>query len=113
MAYHEMLDEQAEVLEEMIDETAERIKALGGHAFGSLKEYLELSQLAEHLSTGTHATTMLAELRDDYEILIRFLRENIGKIGNHYQDEGTADFLTGQMEKHEKTAWFLRAHLAD
>ncbi|GAB4410100.1 MAG: Dps family protein [Microscillaceae bacterium] len=113
LAYHEMLDEQAEVLEEMIDETAERTKALGGHALGSLKEYLELTQLVEHLNTSTHAATMLAELRDDYETLIRFLRENIGKIGDQYQDEGTADFLTGQMEKHEKTAWFLRAHLAD
>jgi starvation-inducible DNA-binding protein len=28
-----------------------------------------------------------------------------------YQDAGTADFLTGLMEDHEKMAWMLRAVL--
>ncbi|NTV65730.1 MAG: DNA starvation/stationary phase protection protein, partial [Oscillochloris sp.] len=28
-----------------------------------------------------------------------------------YDDMGTSDFLTGLMERHEKLAWLLRAHI--
>lgn len=28
-----------------------------------------------------------------------------------YDDMGTSDFLTELMQKHEKMAWMLRAHL--
>jgi starvation-inducible DNA-binding protein len=39
------------------------------------------------------------------------LRENINLFANDYEDLGTSDFITGLMQEHEKTAWFLRAHL--
>jgi starvation-inducible DNA-binding protein len=32
-------------------------------------------------------------------------------VNDRYQDVGTADFLTGLLEKHEKTAWMLRSFL--
>jgi starvation-inducible DNA-binding protein len=32
-------------------------------------------------------------------------------VNDTYKDAGTADFLTGLMEAHEKMAWMLRAHL--
>jgi len=43
---------------------------------------------------------VIQTLRQDLEIC--------AKLG----DAGTADFLTGLMEKHEKMAWMLRAFLA-
>jgi starvation-inducible DNA-binding protein len=39
------------------------------------------------------------------------LRENINHFNDKLHDAGTADFITGLMEKHEKMAWMLRAHL--
>ena len=43
---------------------------------------------------------MIAQLRTDSE-----------SCANRYPDAGTADFLTGLREKHEKAAWMLRAQL--
>jgi starvation-inducible DNA-binding protein len=55
---------------------------------------------------------MLASLLADHEAIIRSLRADIDTVNDRYHDVGTADFLTGLLEKHEKTAWMLRAFLA-
>jgi len=55
---------------------------------------------------------MLSNLLNDYETIIRNLRDDIVTVGEKYQDLGTADFLTELMEKHEKTAWMLRSFLS-
>jgi len=34
-------------------------------------------------------------------------------VAEQYRDIGTNDFLTGLMERHEKMAWMLRAHLEE
>ena len=41
---------------------------------------------------------------------MRELRKDVD-IASDNNDEGTADFLTGLMEQHEKMAWMVRAHL--
>ncbi len=107
---HALFEGQYNALAETIDEIAERIRALGIYAPGSMKEFTKLARLNEapggHLEHGK----MLAALLADHEAVIRQLRTDIsatGKIG----DEGTTDFLTGLLEAHEKTAWMLRATL--
>jgi starvation-inducible DNA-binding protein len=45
------------------------------------------------------------------EQIIRNLRTDVDKCDDEYHDMGTNDFLIGVMEKHEKMAWKLRAHL--
>ena len=54
---------------------------------------------------------MLKELLDDHETVIKILRKDIEMCAEKYKDAGTADFLTGTMEKHETTAWILRRYL--
>jgi starvation-inducible DNA-binding protein len=110
---HVFLEEQYQALQEKSDEVAERIRSLGEYAAGSMSEFIELTRLqeqppAEHPT----ATQMIARLTDGHEAIIRTLREDIGKCDDEYGDTGTADFLTGLMEDHEKMAWMLRAHLA-
>jgi starvation-inducible DNA-binding protein len=46
-----------------------------------------------------------------HEELIVQLRSDSDACIERYGDAGTADFLTGLMEKHEKTAWMLRSQL--
>ena len=43
--------------------------------------------------------------------IIKILRKNADECEEQYHDMGTNDFLIGIMEKHEKMAWMLRAHL--
>jgi starvation-inducible DNA-binding protein len=54
---------------------------------------------------------MLLELLSLHEEMIVQLRTDGESCLERYGDAGTADFLTGLMEKHEKTAWMLRSQL--
>ena len=46
----------------------------------------------------------------DHESIIRSLSKDIITV-TEYKDLGTADFMTGIMEQHEKMAWMLRSYL--
>jgi starvation-inducible DNA-binding protein len=109
---HKFFESLYEELDDVVDEVAERTKALGGRAFGTLEEFRTSARLGEKPGTVPPAREMLASLLADHEAVIRTLREDIGAVNDRYQDVGTADFLTGLLEKHEKTAWMLRSFLA-
>lgn len=109
---HKFFEEQYDQLEESIDEVAERIRALGGVATGSMEGFLKLARLSESTGHPPTADAMVAELLADHETIIRQLRLDLDTANDKYHDAGTGDFLTGLMEGHEKMAWMLRAHLA-
>lgn len=109
---HELLEDEYEELDEVIDEVAERGRAVGAPAIGTLSEFMQFTTLSEHPGEYPKATTMIANLVNDYEQIIRNLREDV-QACDQANDPGTADFLTGVMEKHEKTAWMLRSFLEE
>jgi DNA-binding ferritin-like protein (oxidative damage protectant) len=108
---HKFFEAQYEQLDEIMDEVAERIRSLGHYAPGTLKQFLELTQLTEQSRSKNDSQGFIRELLSDHENIIIFLRENIDKIASEYKDAGTSDFITGLMEIHEKMAWMLRSHL--
>jgi starvation-inducible DNA-binding protein len=108
---HKFFESQYDELDEIMDEVAERARALGGRAAGSMAEFLKLARLKES-SGSLEAKAMLTGLLADHETLIRALREDVAAVGDKHGDVGTQDFLTGLMEQHEKMAWMLRAYLA-
>lgn len=94
-------------LSEDIDAVAERTRALGGTALGSMKQFLALASLKED-PTVPQAKAMVANLQADYETMVARLRglaQRAGELG----DAGTEDFCIGMMAKFEKTAWMLRS----
>lgn len=106
--YHTFFDEQAEMLEEMIDDIAERIRALGEYAPGNMKYYLGASHLKESIADTLPPSNMFAELLKGHETLIQVLRKDV-EACEELNDAGTADFLTALMESHEKMAWMVRS----
>lgn len=108
---HKLFDAQYEELDAILDSVAERTRALGGHTVGTLAEFLKLARLPEQLGKYPNAPQMIAELLGDHETVIRQLRGDLEKCANKFGDAGTADFLTGLMEQHEKMAWMLRTIL--
>lgn len=108
---HRFLEEIYTTQATVIDDTAERIRALGGAAPGSMKEFLALTRLSETAGKEVHAETVIKALVNDHETIIRALRTDIEKVDDKLGDAGTADFLTSIMEGVEKTAWMLRAFL--
>jgi len=110
MELHKFYEGQYEELDEIIDNLAERIRALGHYAEGRLKDLLKLTDLEEQDYT-SDSKKQLENLLNDHETLIRLFRNLIPDIGEKNKDLGTADFITGLMEAHEKMAWMIRSYL--
>ena len=108
---HAFFEEQYTALEARIDDTAERIRALGGYAPGSMAAFRELARLRESDNLDGNATKMLENILADHEMIIQVLRHDVDDTAEKYHDTGTSDFLTALMEEHEKMAWMTRAHL--
>ena len=108
---HLFFETQYNALDESVDDIAERIRSLGHYAPGTLKEFLELTSLTEKRGNQNSSESFLKDLLNDHEAVIIQLRENVDIFANKNKDAGTGDFITGLMEKHEKMAWMLRAHL--
>lgn len=110
---HEMLEEQYTQLAGQIDEIAERARSLGVVALGSMGEFLNEARLAEDNGEPPAARAMVINLARDHEAMARQLRSDVDVCDEQHNDQGTADFLTGLMEAHEKTAWMLRSQAAE
>jgi starvation-inducible DNA-binding protein len=108
---HKFLDAQYGELNEMVDDVAERARALGGTAIGSMAEFLKRARLKERAGIQPDAPGMLRTLLEDHETVIRYLRADLKIALEKYIDAGTSDFLTGLLEQHEKMAWMLRSTL--
>lgn len=107
---HLFFGKQYEMLAGFVDEVAERVRALGGRAFGTLSEFMKNSQLKEQEALVPTDKEMINNLLEDHEAIIRSLRSVISKTAE-LQDAGTNNFLSGLIEKHEKMAWMLRSYL--
>ena len=108
---HAFFEGQYEIIEEMIDEIAERARQLGGKSFGTMEEFVRHSSIKEDPGDYPDANRMIANLLTDHESIIQTLRKNADECDEKYHDMGTNDFLIQGIQKHEKMAWMLRAHL--
>ncbi|HEY5917862.1 MAG TPA: DNA starvation/stationary phase protection protein [Chryseolinea sp.] len=108
---HKLFEDQYELLDEAIDDVAERVRSLGHYAPASLKDFLKLTRLSEQSLGSNDSAAFLKELLQDHETIIVTCRGNIKTFMDDYQDAGSSDFITGLMERHEKMAWMLRSHL--
>lgn len=106
---HKFLEEQYEQLAEILDDVAERIRALGEKTPATLKKILSMTSLKEP-ANDLSGDEMLQELLHDHEAIICQLREKIEHI-DKLRDAGTVDLLTNCLRFHEKSAWMLRSHL--
>ena len=107
---HKFFEVQYIQTAEDIDEIAERIRALGGKVVSTVTEFLQHTRLQEHPGEYPDSKSMVANLVADHETIIQNIRKDI-KSSEQHNDVGTEDFLTGMLEKHEKTAWMLRSIL--
>ena len=108
---HKFFEDQYELLDELMDDVAERIRSIGHFAPATLKVYLQLTHLTELSRAENSSKGYFSELLTDHERIVMNLRSKINLFANDYHDLGSSDFITGLMETHEKMAWMLRAHL--
>ena len=110
--FHKFFETQYEALDIMIDEIAERVRSLGHFALGSMKDFLSVTHMSEENHDFSNSKQIIQTLVTDHETIIRIIRNNIIPISDKYKDMGTADFVTGLMEQHEKMAWMLRSFVS-
>jgi len=106
---HQQFEEQYNELAEAIDEIAERIRALGFRAPGTLKEYQKLTSVKED-SEQPGGLEMVRRLALAHEKVAQTVRSAMARA-EEVEDEATADLLTERLHVHAETAWMLRSHL--
>ena len=91
------------------DELAERIRALGAHAEGTLAGMVARSKVKEH---DGHASDkeMIKYLLEAQETVAETLA-GCGELSAGHGDTLTEDLCIARGQVHEKFAWILRSHL--
>jgi starvation-inducible DNA-binding protein len=110
MELHKLFEDQYRILEQNIDEVAERISQLGEKTIGTMKEFIENSTIKESTQEHVSQKVMLEELLHNHEQLVTEFRDYIPQFENDNNDLGSADFITGLLQQHEKMAWILRRY---
>lgn len=106
---HTLFETQYTELALANDEIAERIRALGAFAPGSLAEFSTMSVVKEAKGRAT-AKEMIKTLVADQRAVAKAAHRVIDaaeKVG----DQATADLGTRRVDIHEKNAWMLQSHL--
>ena len=103
---HGLFEEQYTDLAAAIDEIAERIRALGEKAPGTMKAYGALTSIKEG-DENLDAKKMVKELEADQGVIAASLKKALA-VAQKADDEVTADLMIGRLTVHEKAAWMLR-----
>jgi starvation-inducible DNA-binding protein len=107
---HLLFDSLAEGLDPLIDDTAERLTALGGAARGTARMAAANTRL-EEFPEGTHAgLDVVNVMADRYAAAAKETRDGIAQADEH-GDAGTADLLTAAVRYLDKSLYFLESHL--
>jgi starvation-inducible DNA-binding protein len=107
---HLLFEKHYQELADIIDGVAERSLMLGIKTIATLEEFLKVTTLTEEPGKNPTDTRMIEILVLDHETIIETLREDI-TVTAELGDMGTNNFLCDLLEKHEKMAWMLKAHL--
>ena len=111
-ALHTMFEAQYNEQWTALDETAERIRALGFNAPGSYAEFIRLTSLTEEpgLTETPDWREMVRQLVVGNEAVARTARKVL-KQADDAGDDPTVDLMTQRLQTHEKYAWMLRSLL--
>ena len=104
---HLMFEEQYAELAGAVDLIAERIRALGQYAPGSLAQFARLASVKDAEDV-PKAEEMVKQLAADHEMVERTIRSALPPA-QRAGDEVTAGLLVDRLTVHEKTAWMLRS----
>lgn len=107
---HLFFDTHVSQLAKIVDRLAERSRALGVKALGTLTEFREKSFLDEHPGQNPDDLSMIQFLLKDHEQVIRQMHED-SVFSLELHDIGSNNMLCDLIEEHEKMAWMLRAFL--
>jgi starvation-inducible DNA-binding protein len=104
--YHLLLDEQADQLFAMTDPIAERIRKTGGSTLRSIGHIGRMQRFLDNDAEYVEPLDMLAELREDNQVLAARLRE-VHNVVEDVRDIATASLIENWIDEAERRTWFL------
>jgi starvation-inducible DNA-binding protein len=104
--YHIMLDEQADQIHAMTDPLAERVRKIGGTTLRSIGQIALLQRIPDNDADYVEPSDMLAELRDDNQVLTTRMRE-VHEICQEHRDIASASLIELWIDETERRIWFL------
>ena len=109
ISLHELLEKQYNDVKLAADRVAERIRAYGEPAIGTMQEFIDHTRLKESPGEYPEGADLIMDLVNDHEAIIRHLREDIDKLEDEYHDKATGDLFIELAQEHLEMAWMLRA----
>lgn len=105
---HNLFESQYTELAAAIDEIAERIRALGAYAPGSLSAFSELASVKEE-TEHPDAKVMIRNLMEDQERVVTAAKKVI-ESAEAGGDVVSADLATRRIDVHQLNSWMLGSH---
>ena len=106
---HNLTEQQYGEIFSAIDTIAERMRALGTDAPGTMMEFLSLSSLDE-AKKGLSQQQMITDLLKGHEEISKNI-DHVRQVAVASKDEATADLMVTRLRFHEKAAWMWRSFL--
>lgn len=104
--YHLLLDEHADQLFAMTDPIAERVRKLGGLTIRSIGHIARLQRVQDNDAEYVEPSDMLAELREDNNMLAARLRA-ARDVCEEHRDVATASLIEIWVDETERRTWYL------
>jgi starvation-inducible DNA-binding protein len=104
--YHLLLDEQATQIYATTDPIAERARKIGGTTIRSIGQIGKHQRLLDNDADYVAPHEMLAELREDNQQLVKYMRET-HELCDEHGDVATASLLENWIDEAEGRIWFL------
>jgi starvation-inducible DNA-binding protein len=110
IALHELFDKLHDIVEDHVDDLAERSVELGGNADGTLQLVAKRSTLKEYPASTSAGEAHLVALAGALSSFGKPIRAAI-ETAAHAGDADTADLFTEISRSIDKQLWFIEAHL--
>lgn len=104
---HSKLEEYYNEINAQIDEIAEHILILGGQPLGTMKDYLEITNIVEAEDKKIKSEVIFHNLVNDFSMLLKKVTE-IKEEAESKNQYTTSSLMDEYMESYSKKVWMLK-----
>ena len=113
MQLHQLFDRHYEEQNEIVDEVAERIQALGGISIAIAADVAEMTFIPRAPKGREEVPVQISRLLHAHQIVLREAR-TMARQASEHGDDGTNDLLVSDViRRNEQQVWFLAEHIVD
>lgn len=104
---HTKLEEYYDKINEQIDEIAEHILIIGKQPLGTLKDYLQITKIAEAKNEKIKEEAVINNIIEDYNILFQKCIK-IKEVADKEKCYGTSSMIDEYILEYSKNLWMLK-----